>query len=884
MSGLAKLISILQGTFRRAHMERDMDAELRFHLASYTEDLMRSGIDRTEAERRARIEFGHLEPIKEYCRQARGLWLIDEISQDVHYAVRMLRKSPGFAAVAVLTLALGIGANTSIFSVVNAWVLKPLPYPNPDQLVSIHSADAKRGWTGPVSPGDLYDWRHTDGALEEICGWANPFFTLQLGDRPQQMVGGRVNWQFFRMLGVTPQLGRDFLEPDDRAGAPRVVLLGQELWKSHFAGDPSLVGRTIRVDGEDVTVVGILPAGFHLPLAGPAQLWMPLALSEEDLKNRRILSLDAIARVKPGFGLRGAASYLQTLARRLEQSYPETNTGRSVQLRTLSDEIGRQGGSDRALVLFALVGCILLIACGNVANLIVSRAVARQKEIAVRIAMGAGKTRVLRQLLTENLVLFLIAAFCSVFFAFWGVHWIAESIPYNFRAYLPNEGRLQVDLQTFLYTLGISVTMGLLFGCAPAFRCWRIDVHDALKESTSRIAENASGSRLKNWLIVSEVSLTMIVLVASGLLIKGLVRMYASDPGFRPAGLVTAQITLSNSRYADLKQADAFYRHLLERIAQEPGIQSVAAASFLPYSGSTGSTYYAIDGRPNPATGSIPFLSVVRVTSGYFDVMGQTILRGREFIERDSRDAAPVIIINQTMARRNWPGEDPVGRRIHYGAKLDRVATIVGVAADTEGANDANVSEPMGFLPQHQSPVRGMMLVLRTKPGAADIAAQIEQSVFTLDKGQPVSDVRTMEDLMAERQSPFRIVGQVTIYFSGLALFLAALGIYGVVAYSVSARRQEFGIRMALGAARRDLLSLVLSQGLKLALIGLAIGLAGSLTVTRFMESILYHVSPTDAPTFIFISALLLIVAALACYFPARRASNTDPTQALRCE
>jgi putative ABC transport system permease protein len=884
MSWTARLISILRGTFRRASMERDMDAELRFHLASYTEDLVRSGIARDEAERRARIEFGHLEPLKEYCRQARGLRLMDEISQDLRYAVRMLRKSPGFAAIAVLTLALGIGANTSIFSVVNAWVLKPLAYRNPDQLVSIHSAEAKRGWTGPVSPGDLYDFRHTDGAFEEICGWANPFVTLQLGDRPQQMVGGRVNWQFFRMLGVTPPLGRDFLEQDDRAGAPRVVLIGQSLWKSHFAGDPSLVGRTIRLDGDDAMVVGILPADFHLPLAGPAQLWMPLALSEEDLKNRRILSLDVIARLKPGFSLAGATSYLETLARRLQQSYPETNTGRSVAVRTLSDEIGRQGGNDRALVLFGLVGCILLIACGNVANLIVSRAVARQKEIAVRIAMGAGKTRVLRQLLTENLVLFLIAACCSVLFASWGVHWIAESIPYNFRPFLPNEGRLQVDLPTFLYTLGISVTMGLLFGFAPAFHCWRIDVNDALKESTSRSAGNAFGSRLKNWLIVSEISLTMVVLVASGLLIKGLVRMYASDPGFHPAGLVTAPITLSNSKYADLKLADAFYRDVLERIAAKPGIQSVAAASFLPYSGSASSAFYAIDGRPSPSPGSIPFFSLVRVTPGYFSVMGQTILRGREFSERDNRDASPVIIINQTMARRNWPNEDPVGRRIRYGAKLDRVATIVGVVVDTEGMNDPSISVPVGFLPQHQLPGRSLLLVLRTNPNKVDIAAEIEQAVLTLDKEQPVSDVRTMEDLMAERQSPFRIVGEVTLLFSGLALFLAALGIYGVVAYSVAARRQEFGIRMALGAARRDVLSLVVSQGLKLALIGLAIGVVGSLAVTRFMESILYHVSPTDAPTFAFISLLLLVVAALACYFPARRASNADPTQALRCE
>ncbi|HYL38687.1 MAG TPA: ABC transporter permease [Bryobacteraceae bacterium] len=868
----------------RRRMERDMDAEMRHHVASYTEDLVRRGIPREQAERQARIEFGHFEPLKEECRQARGLRLVDETGQDLRYALRMLRKSPGFAAVAVVTLALGIGANTSIFSIVDAWVLKPLPYPQGDQLVQVFSANKKQDWVGEVSPADVYDWRHANQAFEEICGWTTPEFAIQTGDRPEQVIGGRVNWEFFHMLRVTPVSGRDFLPQDDRPDAAPVALLSYEFWQTHFGGDASLRGRTIRVDGADVTVIGILPAGFHFALMGPAEIFMPLALSEQELKARRLLSLQVTARLKPGFTLPHATAYLDTMARRLAESYPETNTDRGVKVQSLADAIGEQGGNDRALVVFALVGCVLLVACGNVANLIVGRAVARQKEMAVRIALGAGRARVLRQLLTENLLLFLLASALSVLLAKWGVNWIAQSIPVTFRAYLPNMGRLEVDLPVLIYTLGIGLLTGLLFGFAPAFRCWRIDANRGLKESTSRLSTGAGGGRFRNCLIVSQVSLALVVLVASGLLVKGLVRMYSSDPGFNQHGLLTARVMLSNAKYEDSKRSDAFVSEVLNNIRALPGVTSAGAATFIPYSGSDGHTTYVVDERPTPPPGSLPFVSLDRVTPDYFSSTGIAVLRGRAFTEKDTADAAPVMIINQTMARRNWPHEDPVGRQIHWGAKLDRVATIVGVVRDTKGFSDTDTLEPQSFVPEHQQPGRSVMFTIRSASSGSVFSRDIERAVLAADKDQPVTSIRFMEDLMAEREAPFLIVGQVTALFSALTLFLAALGIYGVLAYSVAARRQEFGIRMALGAARRDLLGLVVGQGLKLAVAGLAIGLAAALAVTRFMASILYQVSPTDAATFLLISALLLAVAGLASYLPARRASNLDPTRALRYE
>jgi len=881
MSIAARIRCIFEGAFRRKRMEHDMDEELRFHVAKYTEDLIRSGLPREQAERRARAEFGSLQPLKEECREARGLRLWDELIQDLRYAGRMLRSSPGFALIAIFTLALGIGANTAVFSVVNVWVLKPLPYANPDQLVAIWSADKEGRWIGTTSSADLEDWRKQKGdVFEDICGWATPALTLQQGDEPEQIIGARVSAEFFRMLGVAPQLGRGFLPQEGQAGAPRVAVASHELWINRLGADPALVGKTIQIDGEPTTIVGIMPEGFHLPLMGPVKLWMPLPLSND----RRLGYLRSIARLKPGVSLPSATQYLKTVAQRLADAHPETNAARTVLLRLLRDEIGRDGGSDQALTVFWLVACVLLLACSNVANLVVGRAVSRQKEMAVRLAIGAGRGRLLRQLLTENLAMFLVAAVLSVGFALWGVRWIANAIPPEIRGFLPNSGVLRVDTTTLLYTFAIALLTGLLFGLAPAIHCWRVDVNNVIKENSSRQSGSSAGNRLKSCLIVFETALALVVLVAAGLLAKGLVKMYSHALGFNPNGLISASVPISGSRYIDPDRAEEFKGAVLQQVLRLPGVQAAAFDSYTPYSGNNSTVSYRIEGRPVPPASERPFAFIDMVSPGYFAAMGIPFIRGRDFSAQDRADSLPVAIVNQAMVRRNWPNQDPVGQIIHYGAETKRTATVVGVVGDTAGLDDLDYRYPEIFLPSRQSDSRYMALVVRTSAASANIAAGVRHAVHTVDNAQAVQRIQTMQEMMRERRAAYVIVGQVASFFAVLSLFLAALGIYGVMAYSVAARRQEFGIRLALGAAGRNLISLVIRQGVILTTIGLAIGLAAAFGVTRLMSSILYQVSPTDAPTFVWISVLLFAVAIFACYFPARRASRIEPTRVLRYE
>jgi putative ABC transport system permease protein len=526
---------------------------------------------------------------------------------------------------------------------------------------------------------------------------------------------------------------------------------------------------------------------------------------------------------------------------------------------------------------------VLLIACFNVANLIVGRAAGRQREMAVRLAIGAGRSRLLRQLLTENMLLFVMAAALSVLFAIRGVEWITAAIPPNIRGYLPNSGILRVDLPALFYTLGIALVAGVLFGFAPAFHCWRIDVNHALKEAAGRLSSGKGTSGLKNGLIVFETGLALVVLVAAGLLVKGLVRMYGSDPGLNPKGLVTARLVLSDAAYADPKRSLAFVNTVLEQLRTTPGINAVAAGTTVPFSGSSSDARYAIAGRPVPAASDLPVMLIDIVTPEYLSTMGVQLLRGRGLTEQDRADAPAVAVINQTMAQQHWPSENPVGQRILWN-NLSRTLTVVGVAKDTKGYGDTDTPQAHAYLAYSQLPQRGLFLMVRSDSALLDTAAVFQRSVRAADKGQAVFRVQTMEQLMAEQRAPFSIVGQITTFFAIVSLFLAALGMYGVMAYSVAARQQEFGIRLALGAARSDLLRLVLGQGLKLASIGLVIGLMGAFAVTRLMSSVLYQVSPTDAPTFITIAVLMLAVATIACYLPARRAYSVEPTLALRCE
>jgi putative ABC transport system permease protein len=886
MSLRAKCRSVAGSLLGRRRVEQEMDDEIRAHMAAYAEDLVHSGVPAREAERRARLEFGPAESLKEDCRQALGLRLLDETAQDLRYAVRMLRNSPGFAALAVVTLAVGIGLNTAIFSVVNAWLLKPMPYRSPDRLVAISTNDVRRNALVATTAADLYDWRQPNPMFEDICGWTSPLVTIIRGDEPRQIAGARVNAEFFRMLGVNPQLGRDFLPSDDQPGAQRVAMLSDELWRDAFGGDPGVVGKTIQISGDSVLVIGVMAAHFHVPLMGRTALWLPHRLSDQERADRTSGYLNVIARLKPGVPVSSASQYLKAVAGRLEKTWPATNTGRGVAINSLQDEFVRKAGKEPALLSFGLVGCVLLLACANVANLIVGRALRRQQEMAVRLAIGAGRSRLLRQLLTENLLLFVLAAGLSVVLAAQSMRWIEHSLSYDIRGFLPDAGVFRIDVRTLLYTLGIAIVTGLIFGFAPAVHCWRVDVNDGLRGSSLRASSGVGGARLKSLLVVLEMSLALVVVVASGLMVKGMARMYPDDPGFQPEGLVTARLVLSDSKYTDINRIQSFLDAVLERIRQLPGVMAVGAAQFVPYDSNYRTTPYAIDGSADATRGRLPSIIVAPVTPGYFKALGISLLSGRLLSDQDAAGTEVAAVINQTMALRHWAGRDPIGQHVRIGPKLGRSFTIVGVVRDVQGQTENSTQQPQFYMSARQAPSRGLTLVIRADAGAntPGLYAAIRRAAREVDPGQAIFSITTAEDLRRDLFAPMRVAGQMMTLFGAISLCLAAIGIYGVMSYAVAARRKEFGIRMALGARQSSLLLMVASQGMRLAVIGFAIGIVGALAATRFMTSILYHVSPTDLPTYLLTSLLMLLVAALACYVPARQASAVDPIRTLRHE
>ena len=877
MSLPSKLRSILRGAFGRTHAESDMDEELRDHLSRYTEDLVRSGMNRAEATRRARIEFGHFEPLKEECRQARGWRFLDETAQDLRYAARLFRNSPSFAAIAILTLALGIGANTAIFTIINAWVVKALPYPHGERLMVVYTTDARRKMITSNSAADFYDWQRGVPGIDEFCAWNAPVVNLTAAGDPEQLSAVRATPNFLSLFGAALELGRNFTAEDDSPAAERVVILSHDLWQIHFGGDPAIIGRAIYLDGNRTTVVGVVAPGFHLPMTGNPAVWMPFALSSKDRADRRNRPFNVIARLKPGVLVAGATAQLQTVAATLAAAYPDSNAGRGVQLEKLRDLMVPEGASNAALMIFGLVGCVLLIACFNVANLVVGRAIGRQKEMAVRLGIGAGRLRLMRQLLTENLVLFLAAGAVSVLFGAWGMRWIANAIPAEVRPYLPYEGRLSLDRMVLLYTFLVAAAAGTIFGFAPAMHCWRVDVSHGLKEGAARTA--SGGSRLKSVLVVGEIALSFVVLVASGLLIRGLVRMHLSDPGFDTTNLTTASVVLSDTRYADPNRATSFYTDVILRLNAAPGVRAAAAMTLVPYGDDSSSVRFATSDADN----ANPRMVRCNIIAGDFvGALRVPLIRGRAFNQQDRQGAPDVGIVNQAFARREWPGLDPIGRRVRYGMLLGREFTVAGVVKNTEGQNDNDRIVPEVFLPHTQLSARSMVLMVRSDSG--NPSAAIRQAVRAVDPDQAVYKLFTMTQLMTSQRAQFVITSQVTACFGALALFLAALGIYGVMAYSVVARSREFAFRVALGAGARDVVSMVVRQGFRLSLAGLAIGLIAAYEVSRLMAFMLYHVSPSDFPTFALTASLLAATAVFACYIPARRASHADPVRALRHE
>jgi putative ABC transport system permease protein len=876
--------SWLLAVLGRTRMESEMDAELRFHIEAFAEDLVRSGLPRREALRRARIEFGGIERAKEECREARGVNFLETLFQDLRFGQRMLRKAPGFTLVAVLTLALGIGANAAIFSYIDAWFIKPLPYPQSDRLVIFETQDKKHGWTsgGVTSAADFFDFQKQNTLFEQTVAWGGASLNLTGDGLPELIDGGRVSWNFFDTLGAKPILGRTFTADDDRSGAPHVAILSQGLWQGRYAGDPKIIGRNIAIGGEAYTVVGVMPGTFQFPLMGIANLWTPLALTDMQLADRGNVWLPAFGRLKPGVTLEQAREETATFFAHLEKEFPKTNTNLTWLVSSMTVRIRKEEGGPEVMICFVVVALVLLIACANVANLMLARATSRTKEFAVRGALGATRRRLAGQLLTESLLLFLVGGAASLVFASWGMRWIESQTPGHIRGYIVNYGHVELDFSMLMFTLGITLLCGLVFGFAPAFENSRLDVNHTLKETSGQTSGSKRGARLRRIFVAAEIALAVVVLISATLLVKSFLISVRSSPGYNPANILVAQLALPKTKYTEDSQLRNFSDEVLSRIRALPGGASTSVASHVPFGGFGQGIEFQVVGKPlQPGERhGAPFTAV---SADYFSTMQIGLVKGRFFDSSDAYGTSPSIIISQTMARELLPGEDPIGKKLGLGEQHS-VGTIVGIVNDIKMNY---LRERPGwhiYAPLAQFPSRTFGFVVRSSGDPTIMATAIRDAIWAVDRDQPISSVEPLENLIAVVNTGDRLVADLMVFFSVLAMFLGAIGIYGVMAHLVSQRIHEIGIRMALGASPVDVMSMVLSQGLKLALGGVGAGVLAALGATRLLATQLYEVTPTDPLTFIGVPLLFAIVALAACYVPAWRGMRVDPLVALRYE
>ena len=800
--------------------------------------------------------------------------------QDVRYALRTSLKSPGFAFVALLTLALGIGANTAIFSVVNGVMLRPLPYRDADRLVVLWEK-MKQTDTLDLAPDDFVEYRERMQSFEQFAASQNQGFTLTGGDEPLRLEGAEVSANLFTLLGVEPALGRGFLADEDKPGAERVVVLSHALWQRRFGGDPKVLNQTVTLNGESRTVVGVMPSTFQFPpplwrgntTEANRELWVPLAVDE--MPGRNSHGLLAIGRLKDGVSAEQARAEAETISRQRDEKTRASHDGIGANLLLLHEQVVRRV-RPALLILLGAVGFVLLIACANVASLLLIRAAARQKEIAIRAALGAGRLRIVRQLLIESLLLALPGGALGLLLAEWGNSFLIKLGANS----IPRSDQVGLDGRVLLFTLGVSLATGVLFGLVPALKASSPNLTDALKES----GRSASGgtNRLRSALMVAEVALALVLLVGAGLLIKSFWQLQQVNPGFDVANLLLMETTLPATKYADETQQTAFYRHALEKLSAMPGIASVALVNNPPLSGRRGVDAFAIEGRAE-ATGlsDTPLADYRSISPAYFQAMGIRVLEGRAFTAADDSNAPSVAIVNEATVRRYFSGENPVGKRIRI---KNQWREIVGVVGDIRQSGLDEEAATHMYLPYFQVPQGRMGWVMRTTAEPLSVVASVRSRIYEVDPDQPVYNLRTMERVLSESVSQRRLNMLLLGVFAATALLLALVGVYGLISNSVTQRTREIGIRMALGAQKGDVLRLIIKQGMMLTVTGIVVGLATALAVTRYLSSLLHEVNDKDPLTFATISLVVAIVALFACYLPARRATKVDPLIALRFE
>jgi putative ABC transport system permease protein len=870
---LHDLLFRLRSLIRHSAVENELDDELRFHLDRQTEKYVRSGMSEAEAARRVRLEFGGLDQVKNECRDARGISFVEALAQDLHYSARTLLHSPAFTACAVLTLALGIGANTAIFSVVNQVLLNPIPYPNPQELLAGRQND---------SLPNLEDIQRQTNSFASSGGVNIETMDFTGNGEPVSVHAGLVDAGLFATLGVQPMLGRWISAAEDVKGGPRNVVVSYPFWRDSLGADPHVLGRAIRLSDKTFTVIGVMPRNFTLPREVAdvfVSLWVGYA---EAAPERGVHFMHTYWRLKPGVSLAQAQAEIAQADRRIAEAFPDTDRERGTVLMPLRE---RLVGNVRPalLILFGAVGLVLLIACANFAMLLMARAVARQRELMIRASLGARNGRLIRQRLTESTLLALIGGAVGLIAAKAGTTFLLALRP----AELRRLDAIPMDARVFLFVFAVSLLTGLMFGLLPAWSACRGDIAEALRENSRTTATGISRSPLRSFLVTAELALALILLAGAGLLIKGFLRLRSVDPGFNPANVITMYLQLAGTRYPQIALQNNFRQELLGQINSFPGVEA-AMITDLPLAGNYVDHRVMIDGQPTPALGAEPEVQTLSVMGNYFGVMQIPLRLGRDFSALDREQQPRVAIINEAFVRQLLPGQNPIGARIDWARNETREwMTIVGVAGDVKHSGLNQPADPAVYAPFSQNDEawrKWMTLVIRTRVPEATLLEAVKKQVWSLDSQIPVSDIQSMDDLLAVSVAQQRFNMLLLGIFAALAVVLAGVGIYGMVAYRVNQRTREIGVYKALGAQHRDVLHLVMKDGVKLGLLGIVIGLAGAIALTRVMVSLLFEVKPTDPTTLIGVAFLLAAVAILACYIPARRALSIDPMTALRRE
>jgi putative ABC transport system permease protein len=874
--------------------------ELAQHLEDYYTELLAGGATEAEAYRQTLTELHGSELlVREMQRGERQITqepivpetkrrtnLMADLWQDLRFGARMFMKQPGFTLIAVLTLALGIGANTAIFTVVNALLLRPLPYPEAERLAIVATTMRReRIEVRSTSYPDFVSWRDQNTVFEQIAAHSSPSFSLLGGDEPERVNGELVSANYFSLLGVSAAQGRTFLPEEDRTpDARRVALVGYGLWQRRYGASPNLVGQTIQLSDGDYTVVGIMPEGFR-GISDQAELWLPMmmisaAREAGDLQIRDQRWHSTVARLKPGVSLQQAQIEMDTIARRLEQTYPDTNTNRGVLVTPLHEQLF--GYLQRMLwILLGAVACVLLVACANVANLLLQRAATRRKETAIRLALGATPGRLMRQLLTESLLLALSGGALGVLVAWWSADFLVGLSPITFPSFV----KLTLDVRVLGFSLLISVLTGVLFGLAPALQAAKPMLNEVLKESGRGASGGLGRNRLLGSLVISEIALALVLLVGAGLMIRSLQRLQAVDPGFDSERLLMMRLNLPPQKYAR-PQIGVFDQHLRERLRTLPGVLAVALSSDLPLSGYTSAGPIDLEGQSASPPDSEIRMYRHRVTPQFFSTLGIPLVKGRDFTADDHAQAPRVVIISEALARRYWPGAAPIGKRLREAGSENPWASIVGIVADVKYRRlpqNPN-ADPDVYFPLLQRPTNNLSLAVRAEADPAGLTAAIRGELQKLDPNLPVYNVTTMAQQVIRQTTQSRFSTWLLGIFGALALLLSAVGIYSVMAYAVEQRTHEVGICLALGARAGDVLKLVITQGMRLALLGVALGISAALALTQLMKGLLFGVAAADPPTYAGIAFLLMAVALFACWIPARRATRVDPMVALRDE